>query len=683
MKFLISDDERELDLLSDANIRLLQDGLELPLVSRELTYAESADSDGRVRVRSKDQNAEGRVGVIISGTSDTHFWGNVDNLLEIVESCHRNRGSLVYQPPGGTLINYDVESITVSGLPQRGIELRRRRQEAEVTFEVKPYGRLTEVTLSSGGTISGPIGAVTVSNVTGQVEAFGALTLTEASTQTRQFVEVGVQADFNAASPEPLLLTAGTMAGAGGTMTGLSATAGTASRPTGAYTTSSGNSFTLQTVADTSPVAVATTSSRPHKGLWKVRSRIQANASSVLVRLAWRVGNGPWAREQWRTIPGSSAWFDVDLGTIDIPQLTGTHNWEGRVEVVTQSGTATVNLDTVSFIPCDTYTKLRGSRTLDTGTVALVASDEFATLSGTLHAGTVAYTASGTVTWNTSGGTGDFTVDATNDWLIRNHGTDANANSGRYARVGIQTATGINIAARVFAATGSNPNSVNGIFARWTDANNWVMARYSFTSGFFGGTYFLQLLKRVSGTVTTLGTYSVDTGFFDITGGPIINGFNDLNLQIDTAGRAIVYSNGEAVISVTDSDLATGGTLATGGYGIYHANTGTANTIDKFDNFSVRGSSSATLINPAVYSGRTLNLTHQEALSASSDGTVNNPTPIVEGNYLRFRPATRNSNTSRIVVRARRDDVDAGFADTGLTDNVTATVKATPRVTLR
>lgn len=683
MRFLISDDERELDLLSNANIRLLQDGLEMPLVARELTYAESADSEGRRRVRSKNQNAEGRVGVIISGTSDSHFWDNVDNLVEVVESCHRNRGSIVYQPPGGTLVNWDVESITVTGLPQPGIELRRRRQQAEVTFEVQPYGRLTEVTLSTGGTIDGPIGGVTVSSVPGQVDAFGLLTLTDASTQTRQFVEVGVQHDFNPSSPEPLLLTAGTMAGAGGTLTGLSAAAGTASRPTGAYTTSSGNSFTLQSVVDTNAVALATTSARPHKGLWKVRTRVQSNATSTLVRLAWRVGNGPWSREQWRSVPNSGIWHDIDLGTIDIPQLSGTHSWEGRVETIAQTGTATVNLDTVSFIPCDTYTKLRGSRTQDTGVVALVASDDFSTLSGTLSGGTVGYTASGTVTWSTSGATGDFTVDTTNDWLTRNQGGDAAVNTGRYARVGVQTLTGISAQARIFAATGSNPTSVNGLFARWTDANNWVMARYTFASGFLAGIYRLQLLKRVSSTVTTLGTYDVETGFIDITTGPIVNGFNDLRLDIDTSGRAIVYSNGQAVISVTDSDLATGGPLATGGYGIYHANTGTASTLDRFDNFTVRGASSALLVNPALYSSRTLNLSHQEALSASSDGTVNNPTPIVEGNYLRLPPATRASNQHRVVVRARRDDVDAGFADTGLTDRVTATIKATPRVTIK
>ena len=679
MKFLISDDERQLDLLSDANIRLLQDGLEMPLVSRELTYAESADSEGRRRIRSKNQNAEGRVGVIISGTSDSHFWGNVDNLLEIVESCHRNRGSIVYQPPGGTLVNWDVESITVTGLPQQGIELRRRRQQAEITFEVQPYGRLTEVTLSSGGTIDGPIDDVTVENVPGQVDSFGLLTLTDASTQSRQFVEVGVQHDFDPSSPEPLLLTAGTMAGAGGTVTGLSGTGGTASRPTGAYTTSSGNSYTVRATVATSPAAIATTSARPHKGLWKVRARVQANQANALVRLAWRVGDGPFAQEQWRSIPTASAWYDLDLGVIDIEQMTGTHSWEGRIEVEAQSSFVTIDLDTVSFIPCDTYARLRGASTPDTNTFALTASDSFSTLSGTLSGGTVEYTPSGTVTWSTSGATGDFTLNTTNDWLIRNQGGDSALTSGRFARVGNLTADACSVQARINFR--ESETFAPGIFARYVDANNYLLVRIAREGGLFPRNV-VELIKRVSGTFTTIGT--AGSGFLPV----VSTGWNTVSLQLDTSGRAVVQVDRgvglgfETLITVTDSSLATAAALATGGFGIYHANTGTANASDAFDDFQVTGLSSANLVNPVVFSGRTVDLSHEAALSQSSDGSRKNPTPIVEGNYLKLPPATRNSDKARIVVRARRDDVDAGFADTGLTDKVTATVKATPRVTL-
>ena len=680
MKFLICDDERELDLVSNANIRLAQDGLEMPLVARELTYAESADSDGRRRVRTKNQNAEGRIGVNISGTSDSHFWGNVDNLIELVDACHRNRGSIVYQPPGGTAVIWDVESMTVTGLPQPGIELRRRRQQAEITFEVLPYGRLTEVTLSSGGTIDGPIGSVTVENVPGQVDALGNLRLTDISTQTRQFVEIGVQHDFNSASPEPLLLTAGTMAGAGGTLTGLSATAGTASRPTGAYTTSSGNSNTLRAVVAANPAAIATTSGRPHKGLWKVRARVQANQEDTLVRLAWRTGDGAFCREQWRVIPGASAWYDLDLGVLDIPEMTGTHSWEGRIEVQAQSGFVTADLDTVSFIPCDSYTLLRGASTPDTNTFALTASDSFSTLSGTLNGGTVEYTPSGTVTWSTSGtATADFTVDTTNDWLIRNQGGDGSITTGRFARVGNLTAGACTVSSKINMR--DTETMTAGVFLRYVDANNYLLARLrKYSDGFLGLASRIELVKRVSGTFTTIATYG------NAFAAGYVFGWNTLKVSVDTSGNAVVTINvgfsDTTAISVTDTALATAGALASGGFGVYHANTSTANANDAFDDFQVTGLNAATLVNPVVFSSRTVDLTHQAAVSASSDGTKMNRTPIVEGNYLKLPPSTRNLDKHRIVVRARRNDVDAGFADTGLDDDLTATVKATPKVTL-
>lgn len=683
MKFLICDDERELDLVTDANIRLAQDGLEMPLVARELTYAESADSDGRRRVRSKNQNAEGRVGVNISGTSDDHFWGNVDNLVELVDSCHRNRGSIVYQPPGGTAVIWDVESMTVTGLPQPGIELRSRRQQAEVTFEVLPYGRLTEVTLSSGGTIDGPIGSLTVENVPGQVEAFGNLTLTDISTQTRQFVEIGVQHDFDSADPEPLLLTAGTMAGAGGTLTGLSATAGTASRPTGAYTTSSGNSNTLRAVVAANAAAIATTSARPHKGLWKVRARLQVNQENTFVRLAWRTGDGAFTREQWRVVPGASSWYDLDLGVLDIPEMTGTHSWEGRIEVQAQSGFVTADLDTVSFIPCDSYTRLRGSSSPDTNTFALTASDSFSTLSGTLNGGTVEYTPSGTVTWSTSGATGDFSFDTTNDWLIRNQGGDSDLESGRFARVGNLTASACTVSAEINMR--DTQDMTAGVFLRYVDANNFLLARFrKYSDGtILGLATRVELVKKVSGTFTSIATYG--NAF---TAGYAFS-WNTLTVSADASGNVLVktnrggFSSDVTKITTTDSALATGGALESGGFGIYHANTGTANANDAFDDFSVTGLNTATLINPVVFSSRTVDLTHQAAVSASSDGTKMNPTPIIEGNYLKLPPATRNSDKHRVVVRARRNDIDAGFADTGLDDDLTATVKATPRVTLK
>jgi hypothetical protein len=673
MKFLICDDERELDLVTNANIRLAQDGLEMPLVARELTYAESADSDGRRRVRTKNQNAEGRVGVNISGTSDSHFWGNVDNLVELVDSCHRNRGSIVYQPPGGTAVIWDVESMTVSGLPQPGVELRRRRQQAEVTFEVQPYGRLAPIELISGGTLDGPIDYVTVENVPGQVMAFGDLELTEISSQTRNFVEVGVQADFDPTNPEPVFLTAGSMADAGGTLTAISGAAGTALRPAGAYTTSGGNSYTVKTRLSATPTSLVTTSSRPHKGLWKLRARVQGDADGILVRLAWRVGNGPWTREGWRTAATASAWLDLDLGTIDIPTLTGTHSFEARLEAVAQTGYPNIDVDSISLIPADRYLKVRGV-TISETTSALLAADDFNShAAGTLTAKTPPVTAGGN--WTGSGDTDDFNVIA--GGVVQRSAVSDSANTGRWMRAGTAVATGVDVRCDI-----SRPQQAYraGVFARYGDTNNFLMARVESSLVSFGGpsswVYALILIKRVSGTFTTLATLPF---FFD----------DRIALVALSDGRVYVNGGPANAAALTnrlfyagDSDLQSGGALDDGTYGIYHENNAATAALATFDNFTVTTASAPTL-NPSIFSGRELEIDQKSANVASSDGSFYAPAPIREGNYLLLPPATRSEQKSRIVVRARRDDIDGGFADAGLTDDLTAKLSVTPRVTLK
>jgi hypothetical protein len=402
---------------------------------------------------------------------------------------------------------------------------------------------------------------------------------------------------------------------------------------------------------------------------------LQANQDNTLVRLAWRTGDGAFTREQWRVIPGASAWYDLDLGVLDIPEMTGTHSWEGRIEVQAQSGFVTADLDTVSFIPCDSYTLLRGASTPDTNTFALTASDSFSTLSGTLNGGTVEYTPSGTVTWSTSGtATADFTVDTTNDWLIRNQGGDSSLDTGRFARVGNLTLGACSITSKINFRSATTV--VSGIIGRYVNDNNFLFVRLerNVQGGFTSNSVRLQ--KKQGGSFTVLGV--VGNAFLQL----FSDGWNTLAMQVDTSGNVVVTLNGQTVITATDSALATAGALASGGFGIYHANTGTANANDAFDDFSVTGLNAATLVNPVVFSSRTVDLTHQAAVSASSDGTKMNRTPIVEGNYLKLPPSTRNLDKHRIVVRARRNDVDAGFADTGLDDDLTATVKATPKVTL-
>lgn len=681
MKLVISDNERELDVLSDANIRLLQDGLDLPVVARELTYAESADSDGRRRVRSKNQNAEGRIGLHISGTSDSHFWGNVDNVVELVESAHRNRGSIVYQPPGGTALAYDLEAITVTGLPQPGIELRSRRAQAEISFEAKPYGRLAATQLFSGGTLSGPIAGTTVESVGGQVMAFGDLELTEASSQTRDFVEIGVQADFDPTNPEPLLLTAGTMSGAGGTLVGVTGSGGTASRPTGAYTTSGGNSYTVRASLSTTPSVIAKTNQLTHNGAWKVRARVQSSAANVRVRLSWRVGNSPFTEEAWQVISTASRWVDLDLGTLDIPKLSGTQAFECRIEAGSGSSYPSFDIDLVSLVPADRYLRLRGRQVSET-TSGLTAADDFDNqTAGTLNGKTPPITAGGN--WTGAGDSDDFSV-VSNGYVTRTAVSDS-ANAGRFMTAGTTIATTISVRADFNVSNQAYKSSApqGGLVARYTNTSNYLIAAWIPVGvGTAQWRFRLDLKKRISSTFTTLGSYSLPNNIYPNS--------HRLGLDVDTDGTvkvlygSVLSASLTTVISTTDSALATGGTLASGLYGFYHENQDSSALQIDVDNFTATvPSTTSTIDQPAVFSGRKVEVSHESALTASSDGAYLANTPVREGNYLLLPPATRNGQKSRIVVRARRDDIEEQFADTGLTDNLTATLSVTPRVLLK
>ena len=128
--------------------------------------------------------------------------------------------------------------------------------------------------------------------------------------------------------------------------------------------------------------------------------------------------------------------------------------------------------------------------------------------------------------------------------------------------------------------------------------------------------------------------------------------------------------------------MATGGTLDDGKFGIYHANAATTTDATTFYAITAQDPST-TIIQPAIRSGNSVEVTHQAAYTLAGTAEVRAPTPIREGEYLQLLPATRNQSSSRIVVRARRDDLEAGAADTGLTDQVEARLEVTPRVTLQ
>jgi hypothetical protein len=504
-------------------------------------------------------------------------------------------------------------------------------------------------------TLDGPIDYFTVSGVTGQVPAWPDLTLTDPDTQARNHVEIGVQDNFDPDNAEPLLRNLAA---------GLTAQGGSSSTHSGSYSTN-----TVLAVLTTSPVSVCTAAGQAHKGKWKVRARVYPSATTVLVRLAWRAGNGPFAQEKWIAVPGNDAWYDLDLGTVDIKELPSGHTSEFRVEARSTEGVPTVHVDIMTLIPADSLAVLRGSTTEDTPTGAAVAAEDFSTHATAALSGTTPLLVpSGN--WGVSGSGGTYYTSAARDAYIETSGDASTGLGGEFARLGTGTLTNGNISAQVET---DYREYWTGVFMRYTATNNWLAA--VFARGNMFSDRFITLIKDVAGTPTVMGITSCPTDSWIYMGA---GSTGDVGVLTSSDGSSWTWR----ILVLADSDVATAGALASGGYGIYHTCWDTVDTSTaRFDNIAVVGDAELTSIsNPALNADQTLSVLHNNAITATSTGS--NRTPIREGRYPRLLPATRNATDSRIVVRARRDDIDNGFADTGETDTLTGSLTVTPRVHL-
>jgi len=344
MSDLILDDSfRTLSLVGDSSGG---EGITLqewvaPLPTYEATYAEGPESEGRRKIRERPQNGQGSAKGFIGAQTEPNFWDYVDNLQEMVESVRREKGSLRYEPPhNGTAVTFDLETISVSGLPQHGVLLNSLTCEWEIALEALPYARLDPITVFTDQPISGPIGYVEVPSITGHVEAWAELTLADISSATRSHVEVGLQTDYAPAAPEPLLLNLAS----GLTVSGF---AGSSTTRTGSYSTN-----VARATLSASPVVVCSTTAQPHKDLWEGRTRVYPSSDDIRVRLSWRVGDGPITPERWITVPNSGNFYELALETISIRELVFNHSWTGYIEAYSPIGTAsTIDVDTILMVP--------------------------------------------------------------------------------------------------------------------------------------------------------------------------------------------------------------------------------------------------------------------------------------------------------------------------------------------
>jgi len=183
--------------LNDRNpFYLAADGLDLPVVSYDEEYAESIYMEGGRRVRSREQNPEGKVTLMLTGgLTGSQVRTYLDQLEQTVQACRVYGGTLALALEGTTTVTYDLESISLTALDVG--EFQFERAVAEISVTTRPYGRLAPVSLVSNATSSDPIQSVSLANIPGSAPALVQATVTDTATQARDHLEIGLDADYD------------------------------------------------------------------------------------------------------------------------------------------------------------------------------------------------------------------------------------------------------------------------------------------------------------------------------------------------------------------------------------------------------------------------------------------------------------------------------------------------------
>lgn len=117
-----------------------------PIPQYDEEYAESIDTEGGMRTRSRAENSTGTGAVLVSGSNESTFSTYLDRWQSTVEAMRRDGGTITYSRPGSsTTVTYDVLSMRTSAAPYDGIFIRSWLQAFGFEFTCKPYARLAQV----------------------------------------------------------------------------------------------------------------------------------------------------------------------------------------------------------------------------------------------------------------------------------------------------------------------------------------------------------------------------------------------------------------------------------------------------------------------------------------------------------------------------------------------------------
>lgn len=416
-----------------------------------------------------------------------------------------------------------------------------------------------------------------------------------------------------------------------------------------------------------------------HTGTYRVWARAAAVPSipgSPLpsIRLVWDVGDFALPSENAPVqIPGPSLFYVVDLGEVRLDRVpAGSHRWQGIIQGRGVAGGENVQFDKIWFQPVDEGAGvLRAPVNYEPGLSSYLARDEFNQTAGAVSG--KAAPVGGSWAGVAGSDTDDFVVEATGHNLQRSAVSDA-VNTGRLIRLGSGTATDVVAQAAIsrIVPIGVPAGGGGGPPPTTLAAGQMVAARVSsfanhLRAGWGGTGWAVQ--KVVGGVPTNLA--SVGASFAP-------NNWMAMRLYVSAAGLFSFWAwpSGSPPTKPTltgfDAQLATGGPLASGGWGLYDIVTPPIAFTRLYDAFSAWVPATDAVLHPSQSAElRTEGMFREEATGAAFG-----PVSHVVGDLPRIPASGSESRTVQFFLKASRGDF-AGLPDTG-TDDLSARVTYRP-----
>lgn len=656
-------------------------GVDAPTPRKRPEWIEGVDADGSALVSDplfENRIITLRIRVMPQSTMDAAL-AKIGSIVDKLEEAERQPDgiALLWTPQGATktltfyVLTGEIDvPISLSG-DDRG--WFRKYPTVTIKLTCKPFGYGAEVT-SSTVTNGNAYQTVELTGVTGDVPAEARIVVTDNASKDRRHVEAGLEYRYYNASTS-LEIDSDSM----------TAISGAGNTRTGAYDPGAAGNSVIRITPTTERVqAIAATGDQAHIGTFRIKARVFWSATdptdTCLVRLAWRVGDGPLRANDWAVTPittgvGTSAgeFFELDLGLITVPPATlGTQKWTGQIECLKVDrlgglgAGCTLDLDVLWLIPAgEWYAKARGAYSYRPA--AIVANDSFTGIASATALGTRAAPLGGS--WAGSGGGADFVAA---DAPVATDETEKRTElaTTRTEILGTTSYTDVEVGVDVYNDSQGSGGECSCI-ARWTDASNHLAALLYFAPTGSTPSAGLLLHKVVGGTSIRLGA-----DLFPIQPGT----WYRIRIIVYASGRVIatVSSRNETVIARVENqhaDLATGGTLATGKFGFRDASHSVAST-RYFDTFYAAAPPNPDAI--AIYSSRKLEFRSDLTLRTDSAGTYYGEPAFVRGGRLLIPPAGDESRKTRVFAKTRRGDIDVA-QDDQIADSTKLEVFYTPR----